>query len=105
MTDEQLDEMARRWRAGEAIRDIGVAMGYSPGYVQQVAMRHRDIMPPRHHWTTRSVDQRTREQAIQMVAHGAGEREVAEEIGVCATTVRRWVEREEDRRWLLLSLG
>lgn len=93
MTDAEMAEYGRMWRAGVPIAEMATRLGYSAVYLRQVAQADRDRFPYRH----RPCGSDERARWVADVAAGRMTRtEAARAAGVAYETMARWVREARD---------
>ena len=98
LSDTQKCELWERWKRGESLTDIGLAIGKHAGSVFGVLRTGGGIYQPPRRRSEQSLTLSEREEISRGVAAGCSAREIARRIGRAPSTVTRELNRNRGRQ-------
>lgn len=98
LTDEQKIELWERWKQGESLSDIGLAVGRLAGSVFGVLRTHGGIYTPPRRRSQRSLTLAEREEISRGIASHRSIRDIARSLGRSPSTVSREINRNKGPR-------
>src|SRR6201987_161615 len=89
LSTEQRTDMWRRWKAGEALAEIGRAFGKAHGSIEFLLSQRGGIVPASRRRSPRPLTLSEREDISRGIASGSSIREIASGLQRAASTVSR----------------
>ena len=110
LSEQQRNEMWRRWKAGQSLHEIGRAFGKDHVSIQFMLAQHGGIAPVARRRSPLTLTLAEREDISRGIASGASIREIAKGFQRAVSTVSREVARHGGRpqyraRTLIRKLG
>src|SRR6478736_7414585 len=93
LSEQQRNDMWRRWKAGQSLHEIGRACGKAHGVIQFMLAQHGGIFPATRHRSLRTLTVAEREEISRGIASGGSIREIAKGLKRAVSTVSREVAR------------
>ena len=93
LSEQQRNDMWRRWKAGQSLHEIGRACGKAHGVIQFMLAQHGGIAPATRHRSLRTLTVAEREEISRGIASGGSIREIAKGLKRAVSTVSREVAR------------
>jgi len=97
LSEQQRNDMWRRWKAGQSLHEIGRACGKAHGVIQFMLAQHGGIAPATRHRSLRTLTVAEREEISRGIASGGSIREIAKGLKRAVSTVSREVTRHGGR--------
>jgi IS30 family transposase len=97
LSEQQRNDMWRRWKAGQSLHEIGRACGKAHGVIQFMLAQHGGIAPATRHRSLRTLTLAEREEISRGIASGGSIREIAKGLKGAVSTVSREVARHGGR--------
>lgn len=98
MPEERKQELWDRWRAGESISQISVALAKPPGSVFTILRHHGGIAPTPHKRRPQFLALAEREEISRGLASGKSLRQIARDLKRAPSTISREVKRNKGAR-------
>src|SRR6266550_1862312 len=98
LSAEEVDEVWRRWRSGEAVKVLARAMRRHPSTVRDLLKRCGGVRPVRRHRGELRLTLTEREEISRGLAAGLSLRALADSLGRAPSTVSREVAANEGRK-------
>lgn len=97
LTTKQRVELWRRWKAGQTLSNIGLALGKAPGSVFGFLASKGGIAPPARRRSEQVLSGAEREEISRQLCAGSSLRKIARGLKRAASTISREVERNGGR--------
>src|SRR6476620_10538182 len=97
LSEQQRNDMWRRWKAGQSLHEIGRACGKAHGVIQFMLAQHGGIALATRHRSLRTLTVAEREEISRGIASGGSIREIAKGLKRAVSTVSREVARHGGR--------
>ena len=89
LSEQQRNDMWRRWKAGQSLHETGRACGKAHGVIQFMLTQHGGIALATHHHSLRTLKLAEREEISRGIASGGSIREIARGLKRAVSTVCR----------------
>lgn len=97
LSPAQKRDLWNRWKAGQTITEIGLALCKAPGSIHGVLSDLGGIAPSRRHRSDRALTRCEREEISRGVALGSSSRRIAQQLGRSPSTITCELERNGGR--------
>jgi IS30 family transposase len=97
LSDAERVDLWQRWKDGQSLMDISLALGRLPGSVQGMVAARGGIAPAVRSRSPRTLSLAEREEVSRGLSVGLSIRRIAAELGRAPSTISREVERNEGR--------
>jgi IS30 family transposase len=97
LTEQQRNDMWRRWKAGQSLHEVGRAFGKAHGVIHFMLAQHGGIAPAVRRRSPLTLTLAEREEISRGIASGGSIREIAKGLKRTVSTVSREVARHGGR--------